>query len=244
VSEDSKKASSARKVAVVTGAARGIGKALLDELLLRNYMVVAVVKQLDDVQILNAIDAQSVFAVRADITENSTEKVLQDFLSNTVQKVDLLINNAGFSAKGKGIEGLSFLELDAVMSVHCHGPARCIRSSLPLLKKSKNPVILNISSRFGSTELVVTEAVPNEVTTYPYRIAKSAMNMLTACLAVELRPENIRVLAVHPGAVKTSFAAKDADVEPEQAAKNIIDLAEKGTETGLFAHASGGTLPW
>lgn len=240
---DASRKSPTGSVAVVTGAARGIGRVLVTELLARNYTVIAVVKQLADVEKLNAVDSR-VHAVRCDVTESSTETVLRDFLVSSVDKVDLLINNAGFSAKNKGIEGLSFQELDAVISVHCHAPARCVRACLPLLRKSDHAVILNISSRFGSAQLVATEAVPNEVTTYPYRIAKAAMNMLTACLSVELRGENIRVLSVHPGAVKTAFAAKDADTEPEDAAKNIVNLAENGSESGIFTHASGGTLPW
>jgi NAD(P)-dependent dehydrogenase (short-subunit alcohol dehydrogenase family) len=155
-----------------------------------------------------------------------------------------LFNNAGYGATGFGIAGLDLQELDRVLAVHCHGPIRCVRAALPLLKKSTNPVIINVSSRFASVQDVVTETVPADAATYAYRIAKAAMNMFTACLAVELKSSGIRVLAVDPGKVNTRFGPTDADVQPLDAATAMVDLALRVTETGQFLHASGRKKRW
>lgn len=236
--------SGSRKVAVVTGAGRGIGRSMVDVLHQRGYLVVAVVRSLSDVRDLFSIAPHDILPLRCDVTEASTEQVLREFLEGQVEKIDLLVNNAGFGATGYGVEGLKYEELDRVLAVHCYGPIRCVRACLPFIRNSENGMILNISSRFASLEWVASQEVPGDEATYPYRIGKAALNMFTSCLAVELESSGIRVLAIDPGKVKTRFGPKDADTEPADAAKAIIDLAENNTKTGQFLHASGDKLPW
>lgn len=231
-------------VAVVTGAGRGIGKAFLEELVQRGYRVVAVVRSLASVRELFSLDPNNIFPIRCDVTEASTEEVLKEFLQNQFEKVDLLINNAGYGATGYGIEGLQVQELDRVMAVHLHGPIRCVKACLPFLRNSSDATIINISSRFASLEDVSTGAVPHDQATYPYRIAKASLNMLTSCLSIELAKEGIRVLSIDPGKVKTRFGPIDADTEPAAAAKAIVELVEKNNHPGLFLRASGDKVPW
>lgn len=238
------KASSNAPVAVITGAGRGIGKALLEVLLKKGYRVIAVVRSLASVRELFAIDPNNIFPIRCDVTEASTEEVLKEFLQNQFDKVDLLVNNAGYGATAYGIEALKIEELDKVLAVHLHGPIRCTKAVLPLMRKSQNATIINISSRFASIEDVSTGAVPADQATYPYRIAKASLNMLTSCLSIELGKENIRVLSVDPGKVKTRFGPVDADTEPDEAAKAIVDLVEKENHPGLFLRASGDKVAW
>lgn len=241
---DKSTSKNAAPVAVITGAGRGIGKAFLEELLKRGYRVVAVVRSLASVRELFSLDPNNVFPLRADVTEASTEEVLKEFLQNQFDKVDLLINNAGYGATAYGIEALQIQELDRVMAVHLHGPIRCVKACLPLLRKSPDATIINISSRFASIEDVSTGAVPPDQATYPYRIAKASLNMLTSCLSIELSKENIRVLSIDPGKVKTRFGPVDADTEPQDAAAAIVDLVEKTNHPGLFLRASGEKVPW
>ncbi len=233
---------SCNKVALVTGAGQGIGRALTEALAQRNYIVLALVRSLKDLDELAQIPM--VQAVCSDVTEDSSERILREFAESKVDKIDLLINNAGYGASAYGIEGLKLEELNRVLAVHCHGPIRCIKACLPLLRRSNDAAILNISSRFASIEWVARKMVPPEQATYAYRIAKAAMNMLSACLAVELEGSNIRVLAIDPGKVKTRFGPVDADTEAAEAALSILQLAETRKETGKFIHASGEELPW
>jgi len=232
------------QVAVVTGAGRGIGRALVETLRAKGYVVFAVVRSEESAREYNTLGDTNISAIQCDVTDPGCEATLREFLSNRTATIDLLINNAGFGASGYGIENLKFDELDKVLAVHCYGPIRCVRACLPFLRRSKGATIINVSSRFGSVEWVATGTVPHDQATYAYRIAKAAMNMLTSCLSVELQCENIRALSVDPGKVKTRFGPQDADTEPEEAARSIVGLVENGSETGLFLHASGEIVPW
>lgn len=230
---------------MVTGAGRGIGRALVEELHSRGHVVIALVRNQSDVHELQKAMPPSVHALRCDVMEASTERVLRQFIEAlSVQKIDLLINNAGFGATGYGISGLDYKELDDVLSVHCHGPIRCVRACLPFLRASSRAVVVNISSRFGSIEWVSSCKLGPNQSSYPYRIGKAALNMLTSCLAVELKDDGIRVLSVDPGKVKTRFGPKDADTEPADAARAILDLVAGSRETAQFVRASGEKLPW
>lgn len=232
------------KVAVITGAGRGIGRAFVDQLLKQNYRIVAVVRSLAAVRELFALDPNNIFPLRCDVTEASTESILQEFLKDQFDKVDLLINNAGYGATAYGIEALKVEELDRVLAVHLYGPIRCIKACMPFLRKAESPTIVNISSRFASIEDVATRTVPHDQATYPYRIAKASLNMLTSCLSVELDKDGFRVLSIDPGKVKTRFGPVDADTEPAEAARAIVELIDKENQTGLFLRASGDKVPW
>ncbi len=217
---------------------------MLEELRERGYIVIAVVRSLSDVSELFSLDPENVLPIRCDVTEPSTEIVLREFLESQIDRVDLLINNAGYWCYWLCIEKLKLDELESVLSVHCFGAIRCLRACLPLLRKSKNATVINISSRFGSLEWVSTGKVAHERTTYAYRIAKAALNMFTSSLAAELRNDGIKVLSVDPGKVKTRIGLSDADVEPAHAAQAIVKLAENVSETGLFLNTAGEKLPW
>ena len=79
-----------------------------------------------------------------------------------------------------------------------------------------------------------------------YRVTKCAANMVVKCLANELQNDEVTVLAIHPGWVKTDMGGKDAPVTPEESAKgiyNILTKADKST-TGKFLDFQGNELPW
>jgi len=230
------------KSAVVTGAGRGIGRALVEELSARNYRIGAVVRDPSHVDELTALPGVSVLV--ADIMVPETESRLSSFLDESFDKVDLLINNAGFGARNYGIDGLDYQELQRLLDIHCFGAIRCVKGCLPHLRRSEQATIINMSSRFGSLEWVARGVVPHQQATYPYRIAKAAMNMFTSCLAIELQEEGIRVVSMDPGKVKTRFGPVDADVEPSEAARSILSVSENLSDTGLFIHASGDKVPW
>ncbi len=159
-------------------------------------------------------------AIVGDVTTDSIEKEMSDSLARYTDSLDLLINNAGNIRKVRGIENATPRELIEHFNVHCAGAARCVRAALPFLKKSPKAAIVNISSRFSSISLVLDW---ERDYVYAYSIAKCAQNMLTACLHQELKKFNIKVLAVHPGRLKTVNAPPDADTEPRQAAERLYE---------------------
>ncbi|MBU0754470.1 MAG: SDR family oxidoreductase [Planctomycetes bacterium] len=134
------------------------------------------------------------------------------------------MNNAGNIRKHRGLLNTTVEDLEVLFSVHCVGAFRCVKSALPFLKRSGRPMVVKISSRWGSISRSVSGKGGG---IYSYQIAKCAQNMLTACLDQELEKEGIRVLAVHPGKLKTQVAAADADTEPQAAAEVLAEWIER-----------------
>jgi NAD(P)-dependent dehydrogenase (short-subunit alcohol dehydrogenase family) len=117
-------------------------------------------------------------------------------------------------------------------------------AALPFLRKAPRPAVVNVSSRFGSIALTEQGQFRG---LYAYAVAKSAQNMLSACLRQELGREGIRVFAVHPGRLKTAVAAADADTEPRAAAERLadwVDAAGPDAPCGLHDLMAGGLIPW
>ena len=177
-----------RKVAVITGAGRGIGKALVEVLREKNYVIFAVVLNATSAQEYNALNDDALAAIQCDVTDPGCEATLREFLSDRTDHVDLLINNAGFGASGYGIENLKFDELDRVLAVHCYGPIRCVRGCLPFLRKSSAASMMNVSSRFGSVEWVATGTVPHDQATYAYGSLIKTDSLFAMCFPASGAP--------------------------------------------------------
>ncbi len=233
------------KVAVLTGAAGGLGQALLTLLLRDDYRVFAVVRTASQERELFETDPARIIPVRVDLAEDSAQRVLAEHLAFHTDHVDLVIHCAGCGAANNGLENLSLTELHALINVHCYGSVRTLKACLPHLKAADAGTIVNISSRFGSIEWVATNTVPNAEATYCYRIAKAAMNMLTACVAAEFAGTNIRAFALDPGKLRTRFGPKDADTAPEAAAEAILALVHgREAPSAVFVNSRGAVIPW
>ena len=134
--------------------------------------------------------------------------------------------------------------MEELFRVHCVGAFRCTRAALPFLRRAPRPIVVNVTSRFGS---IARSAAGEFRGIYSYSIAKCAQNMLTVCLDQELRKEGIRVFAVHPGRLRTAAAAVDADTEPQVAAARLadwLDAIDRDAESFLYDLMGGGVLPW
>lgn len=136
--------------------------------------------------------------------------------------LDLLVNNAGIVRKHRGLAAAEPADMEAQFRVHCVGALRGTRAALPWLVRAGRPLVVNVSSRFGSIARTAAGAFRG---LYTYHCAKAAENMLMACLDAELRTSGVRVVAVHPGRLKTPLGAADADVDPSDAARALADWA-------------------
>lgn len=226
---------------VITGAARGLGRELLEVYRHRNWTLFPLVRKREDAE---ALAAESCHPILADVGSADVEGVITRVLATHVDALDLLINNAGHVKKLRWMPQTEAADIEELFRVHCVGAFRCTRAALPFLRKAAAPTVINISSRFGSVARIVDGDFRG---IYSYSIAKSAENMLTACLDAELRKEGIRVFALHPGRLKTSVGAVDADTEPAVAAERIADWVDsigRDAPCALYDVMSGTMLPW
>lgn len=229
---------------LITGASRGFGSELLDVYAGHGWTIFPLVRDHRVAIELGQIYPANCFPIVGDVSLDSVESAVERVLADHTESLDVLVNNAGHVVKNRGVLAASSAELIEHFNVHCVGAWRCVRVCLPYLRRSERPVVVNITSRFGSIGELGNQAMTS---IYAYNIAKCAQNMLSACLDKELVESGIRVLPVHPGRLKTAAAAYDADTLPREAAVKLFDWIasiDESTPCEMYDLMRGQRLPW
>ena len=209
-------------IALVTGAAHGIGLEVCRQLAGMGWTVV-----------LTARGA----TVAVDVTADDGPKRIVDAAVERWGRVDVLINNAAMPGDWSETPGTADLRVaHAAFETNLFGPWRVIQAFLPLLRRSRRGRIVNVSSgagAHGDAEFgVATGAAPAS-----YSASKAALNALTVKLAIELLDERILVNAVCPGLTATAPGMEAMGARPvEQGAAGVVWAAtlEDGGPTGGF----------
>ena len=220
-----------RKVVFITGASRGIGKALAEKFLKEDYLVIGTSTTGKSV-----IKHQNVTFLKLDLSSSkSIENCLQKVIS-LGKKIDILINNAGvvYEKLNGPIEDIDIAMLRKTLEINLIGTIDFTQHITSLINQGGQ--IINISSREGSLSQV---KMYNDAT---YRISKAGLNMFTRLLALRWK-EKIIVSSVHPGWVKTDMGGPNADLDPQEAANDIFKLANSKVESGQFWF-KGKIFPW
>jgi NAD(P)-dependent dehydrogenase (short-subunit alcohol dehydrogenase family) len=178
-------------VAVVTGASRGIGRGIVQELA-KTHRVVATYRGREDAA--RSLQAETgAEIVRCDVSSAADREALAEFTLGRFGRVDLLVNNAGIASPASGpIEALPLTEWNRWLDSHLTGAFLCTRSAVPGLRLRRGSIV-NISS---------TRALQSEPDCEAYAAAKGGLLSLTHALAVSLGPD-IRVNALCPGLIET-----------------------------------------
>ena len=187
------------KVAVVTGAGRGLGAAIALRLASEGAKVVLAEKHnLQEAKdLVSVIERQSGEAVvlQADVSDPDSVSQLFGAAMSRFGTVDVLVNNAGIITRQSIIEtGLE--DWDRVIKTNLYGCYYCAREAVPLMRADGGGKIVNISSIHGKIAKAGVGA---------YGATKAAIDMLTKQLAVELAPHRINVNAVAPGTISTEI---------------------------------------
>ena len=191
-----KKKSFDSPVALVSGASRGIGKAIALALKQRGFEVVGFYKTSHE-KAASITKEQQIDMQKVDVTDPSQVKQALGYIADTYGRLDAVVNNAGHDIPGK-IESYSVDDWQKMLSVNLSSAFYISKYSLPLLKRSDRASIVNISSRLGVSEFVTPGYLP-------YGVAKAGLNAFTVGLARELQAEGIRVNAVVPAPTKTDL---------------------------------------
>lgn len=190
------------KVALVTGAGRGIGKALALGLAGAGYSVVLVARTATEIDAVAAAAKQAggeALAIRADVSEwNDVERVAAT-IDERFGRLEVLINNAALRMNHLGsqssytipFEKLSVEDWDRALRVNLRGPFLCIKAVLPLMRRAGCASIVNVSAGGGKRGMAGRS---------PYCASKFGLEGLTQCLAIEFRAFNIAVNTISPGA--------------------------------------------
>lgn len=213
-------------VAIITGAARGIGHTCAQWFLAHGYRVA--VLDVDNEQLLKSSTAMGgparVLAVHCDVANPADVKTAVDKVSSTFGRIDALVNNAGI-AVFKPLLDHTFEEWRQVMSVNLDGAFLCTQACAPVMLKNAKTVggcgvVVNIASISGLRASALRVA---------YGTSKAAIIHLTKQQAVELGNMGIRVNAIAPGPVDTDMAKKVHSAAIRADYANAIPLARYGT---------------
>jgi NAD(P)-dependent dehydrogenase (short-subunit alcohol dehydrogenase family) len=206
----------ASKVAIVTGASRGIGRAISIELAKEAATVVLAARS--DEKLQETADKVSCAGGKAEIvvTELTEEESIKNLVKTTNEKfnrLDILVNNAGITHSAK-LEQTATEDWQHCINVNARAPFILCREATPLLRKSPAAYIINIASVVGVKGYPMQSA---------YTASKHALRGMTISLAEELKGSNIRVHLLCPGGVDTNMVGS---VRPDIPKKDLIKPEE------------------
>jgi 3-oxoacyl-[acyl-carrier protein] reductase len=208
------------KLAVVSGASRGIGAEVSRRIASMGAHVVLIGREetsLARVQAAIFADGGEATAAALDLRDPAAVERLGEMLASRWARCDALVNNAAVGRLGKPLHQMTPDEWDETMETNLRAPFLLMRAIAPLMIAQKAGHIINISSLAGSNPL------PNGAA---YSASKWGLNGLTYSVAEELRAHGIRVSVVAPGSVNTDFSGGAQDAE--QAARKLqpADVAD------------------
>ena len=242
---------STKKIALITGANKGIGLETARQLAKQGITVLAGARDEAKANLAAAELGKEGLDVHGIVIDVNDERSIQEAAARIERdygRLDILVNNAGvmWDDREKKPSEQSLEVWRATFETNLFGLVATTQALLPLLRKSAAGRIVNLSSILGSITLHATPGSPVYDAKVPaYDASKTAVNAYTVHLAWELKDTPIKVNAAHPGWVKTEMGGEGATMEIQDGAKTSVALATVGPygPNGSFLHM-GETLPW
>jgi NAD(P)-dependent dehydrogenase (short-subunit alcohol dehydrogenase family) len=220
-----------QRVALVTGASRGIGAEIARQLAAdHEFVVFAGARDPDDVE-----EGERIIPIELDVTDQDEIYAALEVIGEDPGRLDVLVNNAGVYGDPVGAADYDLDRAREVLEVNTFGPWRLIEAFLPLLHRSDQPRIVNVSSGAGQlSDMNGGRAA--------YRISKAALNALTRTLAWD--EDDVKVNAMCPGWVHTDMGGSSAPKSVEEGADTAVWLAtDPDVGSGGF-YRNRKPIPW
>lgn len=229
------------RVALVTGGNKGIGFETCRRLVEAGLQVNLAARNADLGRA--AAERLGVSFVSLDVTSDESVSRAAQQVEDASGRLDVLINNAGLTGSVHDVRDITAADIGAVLSTSVVGYVRVIHAFLPLLERSTDPRIVNVSSGLGSFGLFHDpRRVESTIPAVMYAASKAAINMLTVRYAQQL--PGIRVNAADPGMTATDLSGGQGHSVTEGTdAILAFALARRGGPSGTFRDRNG-DLPW
>ncbi|WP_455273340.1 SDR family oxidoreductase [Rhizobium herbae] len=220
---------------LITGASRGLGRAMAQQYVGAGWHVIACGRA------GTAPAEDGIVPETLDVADPASILDLARRLGG--MPIDVLINNAGIRGDTGGLQTLEPGDFLEVVRINTLGPLLVTRALLPNLLSGKRKIVANISSRAGS---IAEGTLDDDDGDYAYRCSKAALNMATVKLAQDLRADGVTVLSLHPGWVKTDMGGDEAVVPVADSAAGLRRIIDSATmaDSGSFRAFDGRTVSW
>lgn len=228
---------------LITGAGRGLGLALTAKFLATGHLVVAGYRGASEkLARLAGQYAERLIPVQLDVTNEAEVATAASAIAYRIRGLDILINNAGIHLETayRPLEELDFESMLTTFQVNTLGPLKVAKHFIGLLEKGSKKLLLNISSEAGSISTCWRDRE------FDYCMSKAALNMQSKIMQNYLKPRSIKILAIHPGWVRTEMGGANADITPEESAAGIYELTQKqwSLDEGMYFDYTGKPLSW
>jgi len=247
------------RIALVTGANQGIGLQIATDLAASGLTVLLASRNLDRGKTAAQTIEGDVHAIQLDVTDEASIRAAAAQVEQQFGRLDILVNNAAISrANGQDSETMqdyiqrskasliSVDEVRAIWDTNVFGVLSLTQAFVPLLRKSADARIVNVSSGLGSLTFNSTPN-PYRATFNPgYAASKTALNAITLAFAIELEAEGIKVNAVTPGYTATALNNYEGTETVQQGAAEAVRIALQGSDgpTGTFTGSVNQAYPW
>lgn len=213
------------KTAIITGANRGLGKAMTENLAQKGFNVIMVCRDKTKALPVFSEFKDKGYAVELEIADMGNTDSIEAMAKRVKEHhsvIDVLINNAGINIEeyaSTTIETIDLKTLQTTMNVNFYGIFWMCKMFVPLVKKSDDGRIINFSSGLG----MLSEP---DMGPFPaYSISKTAVNAITTKLSSELKESNVTVVSVDPGWVRTDLGGPEAELSIDEGIDTAIWLA-------------------
>ncbi len=212
------------KVAIITGATRGIGRGIAEALVREGVQVCIGARNAGEIQetveAFNKLDGAKVVGFVCDVRDHAQVKSLFENATEALGRVDILVNNAGIGMF-TSVEEMAPEDFRAILETNLFGVFFCCHEAIPLMKKRGGGYIINISSLAGANPHPRMAA---------YNASKFGLNGFSEALMQEVRQDGIKVSYIMPGSVNTEFGGDTPgeqnswQLQPADIARAVIDL--------------------
>lgn len=231
---------------LITGASRGLGKALLQTFWENGDFVFPLIRSKEVAQLIKNNFSDRCAPIICDVVDECAIEEIRTTVSHYTDKLDIVINNAGVAGDAYRIKEISKEEIMKLFEIHCFGALNISKSCIPFLKNSSLGKIINVSSRLGSLSKMSSDEFRDRDFSYSYRIAKASQNMMSICLNNEMLDSSIGVISIHPGQINTESGSSDAKESPYEAGVRIMNWINSTTKSdfGKFYYPGVTEFNW
>jgi len=228
---------------LITGTNRGLGLAMTDLYLTQGHQVLVIIRHTSDsLQKLMKTYSESLHVFTADVGSESAVKSALAEISSITQHIDILINNAAvhLDPQRLPIEQVDFSVYTRTFLINSVAPLIVIKYALPLVRRGKRKLIVNISSEAGSIGNCWRKSE------YAYCMSKAALNMASRILQNDMQKQGVKVLALHPGWFSSDMGGAGAPITPAMAAEQVVALLMKPFDLKgpLYYGPDGKVMQW